>query len=124
MKRPQALVVEDDPDIRALLLHHLDGLGLQVQAAATGESACDALATTRPDIILLDLHLPGMDGVEVLHRVRRDPRTATVPVLVVSIADLGTPVPFPVEGWLVKPFTSASVRNQVCQILNMPTPAV
>src|SRR5687767_9343731 len=62
MQRPSVLLVEDDPGIRDLLAMALDAAGYEVQLAADGRAALGCLAEWRPHLILLDLHMPGLDG--------------------------------------------------------------
>ena len=83
----RVLVVEDDRPSGELLTVLLEGQGLQVDMAPSGEQALDALASSLPDAVLLDIRLPGVDGWELLTRLRADPETAHLPVLVVSILD-------------------------------------
>jgi DNA-binding response OmpR family regulator len=64
------LVVEDEPDIRSLIVHHLERDGFRCRAAAGGQDALAAARATVPDLVVLDLMLPGMDGLEVCRRLR------------------------------------------------------
>ncbi len=82
------LVVDDDPDLRALASRHLVPLGWNVLEAANGRQALDRLATFRPDIILLDLLMPEMDGFELLHHLRCEEALKAIPVLVVTAKNL------------------------------------
>jgi len=83
----RVLVVEDDRPSGELLTVLLEGQGLQVDMALSGEHALEVLASGLPDAVLLDIRLPGVDGWELLARLRADPATAHLPVLVVSILD-------------------------------------
>src|SRR5678815_4915391 len=80
----RVLIVEDEPDIRDLLAFHLGRDGYQVATAATGAEALRQAARERPDLIVLDLMLPEIDGREVCRRVRQDPATAAVPVIMLT----------------------------------------
>ena len=80
----QILVVDDDPDILGGLAHHLIRKGYRVKTAANGQSALTTANAERPDLILLDLMMPGMDGYEVLERLRRTERTAAIPVILLT----------------------------------------
>lgn len=82
--KPLVLVVDDDPDLRALARIQLDDSGFDVIAAANGQE-CLALASTHsPDVILLDIMMPGMNGSEVLNALAGDPVTKDIPVVFVS----------------------------------------
>jgi twitching motility two-component system response regulator PilH len=79
------LVVEDDPILRAQVKDYLEEEGSYVVLLApSARSAFDQLATTRPDLVILDLVLPDRSGYEVAEHIRQDPRTQDVPVLAVS----------------------------------------
>jgi signal transduction histidine kinase/DNA-binding response OmpR family regulator len=84
---PPVLVVEDDRASRELMTVLLEDQGLRVVPVATGEAALDFVARTRPVAVVLDIRLPGIDGWEVLSRLKGDPATGPVPVIVVSILD-------------------------------------
>ena len=78
---PSILMVDDDPHVLRSLRAALESHGYQVRSAANGTSALEACTTERPDVVLLDLALPGLDGVEVCRRIRNWSR---VPILVIS----------------------------------------
>lgn len=86
------LVVEDDPDDEHLILMALDpgAVRCEVEVARDGQQALDLLLgerPLRPDVVLLDLHLPKVDGLEVLRRLRSDPRTRLTPVVILTSSD-------------------------------------
>jgi CheY-like chemotaxis protein len=78
------LVVEDHADTRELLRRMLEPLGARVFLAEDARTALRVLEVDRPDIILLDLMLPGMDGLTFAHHVHQDPRLASIPILAVT----------------------------------------
>ena len=82
--QPLALVIDDEVQIRRLLKITLEGHGYRVLEAATGQDGLTEAATKRPDVVLLDLGLPDMEGVDVLRRLREWSR---VPVLILSVRD-------------------------------------
>ena len=88
---PIVLVVEDDPANRVLLRHILEAEGYGVLTADDGESAVRVVATMRPELVLLDIGLPGADGLEVTRRLRGDLRLATLPILLLTLATLPAP---------------------------------
>jgi CheY-like chemotaxis protein len=82
------LIVEDDADLREMMAQLLTLEGFQTEAVANGKEALEYLRTaTRPDLILLDLMMPVMDGWEFRRHQRQDPRLAEVPVIVLSALD-------------------------------------
>ncbi len=78
------LVVDDEPDILSLLVYHLSRTGYRVTTAVKGSGALNAARAERPDLMVLDLMLPEMDGYEVLERLRSDNRTASIPVILLT----------------------------------------
>ena len=98
------LVVEDDPAFAELLQHYLEDCGYRVAHVGSGEQVLERVSELHPDAITLDVVLPGRDGLAALRALKADPRTARIPVLVVSVVDdrvrglaLGA------FDWLVKP---------------------
>jgi len=79
--RPTVLVVEDDSETRAALVRELSSRGYRVEEAEDGRSALERWEQRRPDVILLDLGLPDMDGIQVIGRVRRE---ANTPIVILS----------------------------------------
>jgi DNA-binding response OmpR family regulator/two-component sensor histidine kinase len=79
------LVVEDDPDIARLIAHHLQKAGYRVNVAHTAEDALAHLAEDLPDLITLDIDLPGIQGDELARRLQADPLTHDIPVLILSV---------------------------------------
>lgn len=84
MTKPTALIVEDDRDIVALFRHVLDIAGYQTEIMLNGKEAMSRLEGFQPNIVLLDLQLPGMSGIEILSRMRADDRLKNVPVVVIT----------------------------------------
>jgi len=85
MSRPaKILAVDDEPDLIDLMQYHLVRAGHEVTTATNGWEAIHSVRQNRPDIILLDLMLPDLDGFGVCEILRRDPLTATIPIVIVS----------------------------------------
>ena len=81
------LVVEDQDSIRRMIEALVGARGYTVQAVASGTKAIDVASTSPPDLVLLDLMLPGHDGFEVCRRLRSDPATRDVPIVIISALD-------------------------------------
>jgi DNA-binding response OmpR family regulator len=111
------LVIEDDADIRNLLVTRLARLDYRVSAVPTGEAGLEAARADPPDLVLLDLLLPGIDGWEVARRLRAEPCTARVPVLVVSIVDDDAGDGVEVMGRVAKPFRARDVESMVLALI-------
>lgn len=108
VRRRTALVVEDNPDARALVSTFLRTMDLEVTAVAEGRSAIRALQLARPDLVCLDLMLPELSGFEVCEFMRSRPELKDVPILVMSARAKPMDRAFAEEvgatAYLVKPF--------------------
>ena len=80
----RVLVVEDEPDLRSLLDRHLERAGFRVIPAEDGREALRVAWSQPIDLVVLDLMLPGLDGIEVCRRLRSDPRTARIPIVMLT----------------------------------------
>ena len=113
-RRANILLVEDDDRTRRAIAANLEGHGYGVRAAADGEEALVLWELRRPDLILLDLGLPGIDGISVLRRVRRD---ASTPVIVLSARgeerDKVEALDDGADDYLAKPFGMAELHARV-----------
>ncbi|HET8656627.1 MAG TPA: response regulator transcription factor [Longimicrobiaceae bacterium] len=81
---PSVLVVDDEPDIAALVAYHLARESYRVRTVASGPEALRAVELERPDLVVLDVMLPGVSGLDVLEELRRRPETSEVPVLLLT----------------------------------------
>lgn len=81
MNGSKLLIADDDADYRARLRHHLEPAGYEVMTAADGLEALSQVQAERPDLVLLDALMPRMDGFDVLARLKSDPATAAIPVV-------------------------------------------
>ena len=84
MPKQTILVIDDEKDIQKLLQYNLEKEGYQVLAAKTGEEGLELAKTKRPDLVILDLMLPGIDGIEVCKLLQADKNTKTIPILMLS----------------------------------------
>lgn len=81
---PRVLVVEDEPDIAALVAYQLTREGFRVETAGSGPEALDAIEREIPDLLILDRMLPGLSGDQVLEQLKAEPATSNLPVLVLT----------------------------------------
>lgn len=113
MVPPHVLVIEDDRDITALLKQHLTTLGCRVDVALTGEEGLDMAFGDPPDMVIIDILLPGIDGREVIRRLRQDERTKHCYLIVSSVLDAEDLLELATEQLLVKPFRRAGVARML-----------
>jgi two-component system phosphate regulon response regulator PhoB len=109
MAKACILVVEDDPDILELVGFNLGREGWQVLKAESGEAGIQILKNAHVDLILLDIMLPNLDGIEVLKRLKADPRTAAVPVILATAKgedhDVVVGLELGADDYVVKPYS-------------------
>jgi CheY-like chemotaxis protein len=115
----RVLVVDDEAAVRALVAASLDGAGCEVEACADGPAALHSAIESPPRLILLDVALPGMNGADVLRRLRAEPATSAVPV--VMLTGLEPPAGVHPDGVLRKPFAPQDVRETVLEWLGEPS---
>ena len=123
----RVLIVEDEPDIRELVVHHLKREGYQVSAAGSGEEALRQVRTAPPDLVLLDLMMPAMDGLEVCRRLRQDPTTAALPIVMLTAkgdeVDRVLGLEIGADDYIVKPFSPKELLARVRAVLRRSRPA-
>ena len=81
----KALIVEDEEDIKQLLLEVLEDKGYQVLVAGNGEIALQRVGEERPDLIFADVFMPVMDGLELISRLKENPDTSGIPVVMITV---------------------------------------
>ena len=117
MDKPSALIIEDDRDIVALFRHVLDLAGYRTEIVLHGKVAVEHLAKSRPDIVLLDLGLPGVSGGEILVMMRADERLKDVPVVVITAhPHLVETLPVAPQLVLIKPVNIEQLSNLILRI--------
>jgi CheY-like chemotaxis protein len=111
------VVIEDDRPSLDLLTAYLSGAEISVVTARDGRSGLDAVRREQPSAVLLDIRMPGIDGWEVLRSLKADPRTADVPVVVVSIVDeRSRGAALGAAGYLVKPVSRDALLGALTAI--------
>ncbi|TQK44073.1 response regulator receiver domain-containing protein [Streptomyces sp. SLBN-118] len=118
MGTPRVLVIEDNVDVSALLKRHLSGLGCQVAVADTGEEGLERAFADPPDMAIIDIMLPGIDGREVIRRLRADTRTSTCHLVVSTVLDPEDVTELAVDAMLAKPFRRSSVMRLIDSFRN------
>ena len=110
-RRPAVLIVDDEPAISRIIAVVINSLGCETITALTAEDALDKLANVRPQMMFVDVRLPGIDGVEFVRRVREDGRFADTPVYLMSA--FAEPRGHAGDGFLPKPFDVDQVSDLV-----------
>jgi len=113
----KVMVVDDEPDIVDLLLLMLDGTDYEVITASGGNDCLEKLKHDVPDLILLDLTMPDLDGWEVLNRIRKDERLKSIPVVILTAkqltADVAQKKAPHITEYLVKPITKEGLISVI-----------
>ena len=109
MGTESVLIVEDEADIRELVRYNLAKAGYRVTGVVTGEEALASVENAPPDLVLLDLMLPGMDGMTVCHRLKKDPRTTAIPIIMLTAkgeeSDIVRGLNLGADDYVTKPFS-------------------
>jgi len=121
MARKTILVVDDEEDILELVKYNLVREGFQVEIAVTGEQALEKAVSLLPHMMLLDLMLPGIDGLEVARRLKWDYRTRCVPIVMLTAkgeeADIVTGLELGADDYMVKPFSPRILIARIKAVL-------
>ena len=123
----EVLVVEDEPDILALIVHHLTKDGFRCRTAADGAEALARLRAGPPDLIVLDLMLPGIDGLELTRRLRGEPAWAAVPIIMLTAkadeVDRVVGLEIGADDYVAKPFSPKELLARVRAVLRRARPS-
>jgi two-component system, OmpR family, alkaline phosphatase synthesis response regulator PhoP len=118
------LAVDDDDRIRRLVQFNLQRAGYRVSAAADGLEALEQIGQEKPDLVLLDINMPRLDGIELLRRLRADPDTAALPVILLTAKAQDEDI---LEGkrsgadyYLTKPFSPVELLSVIREALGAP----
>jgi DNA-binding response OmpR family regulator len=119
--KPKILVIEDEPDILEVIQYNLEREGHKVIACRNGELGLSRIRTDNPDLVILDLMLPGMDGVEVCRQVKADPVTRAIPVIMVTAkgeeSDVVLGLGIGADDYISKPFSPRELVARVKVVL-------
>lgn len=117
------LLIDDDRNIQTIVEVSLEDEWL-VSAASSGQEALDELLTRKPDLILMDMSMPGMDGPATLDKIRRQPGAETIPVILLTARarTSGLESELEVAGIIPKPFDPATLADEIEAILEINPP--
>ncbi|MBU0756970.1 MAG: response regulator [Nanoarchaeota archaeon] len=122
MAKGKILIVDDEPHLVELLTAILEAEGYNVTAATNGPDALDRLKNLKPDLVILDMMMPGMSGREVCEKIRAEPKTKNLNVMFLTVAkfsETGKKVldDMKVQGYLTKPFENDDLLKHVKKII-------
>ncbi|MEY4830003.1 MAG: hypothetical protein RLZZ562_1799 [Planctomycetota bacterium] len=121
MSKPKILVIEDESDILEVITYNLEREGHKVISCRNGEQGLSRIRTDNPDLVILDLMLPGMDGVEVCRQVKSDPVTRAIPVIMVTAkaeeSDIVLGLGIGADDYITKPFSPKELVARVKVVL-------
>lgn len=121
MEKQRILIVEDEESLLKLESILLTSKGYQVQGVANGKEALEAIKTTPPDLVLLDIMLPEIDGFEVCQRIKENEATKHIPVIMLtakkSREDMSRGEKVGADWYITKPFKSAMVIETIQRFL-------
>ena len=123
-KRTVVLHVDDEPDIRGLIYAALTPMGIEVKSAVDGPSGLEMAIKEKPDLILLDVRMPGMDGFAVCGTLRERPEFQNTPIFMITalsqVKDIERAVSQGATGYIIKPIDISKLRHKVIEILGKP----
>ncbi len=124
---PTLLVIEDDDDVRELLLSHVRALGWSARGVGSATEGVEYALTHFPDVIVVDILLPDLDGRHVVRTLRADPRTSSARMVLNSVLDVAdyrhTIADLAIDAILPKPFTRRDVALLLGMLEAVPSPA-
>ncbi len=122
MPKENILIVDDEEDVLELVRYNLDKNGYRIETATTGEKALTKARTKLPDLIILDLMLPGIDGLEVCKKLKSDTKTQNIPIIMLTAkgeeADIVTGLELGADDYVTKPFSPKVLVARVRRILH------
>ena len=120
----KVLVVEDHPDMRELLISQMELMGFSAIPAKHGKEGVEKAVQEKPQLILMDIMMPGMDGREAARLLRSHPETQDIPILAATAlfrdADLKTCIDAGCNDYIVKPFTFQELQGKVQEFITNP----
>jgi two-component system phosphate regulon response regulator PhoB len=125
--RKKVLVVDDEKDLVDLVAYNLQRNGLAVMTARDGQQALEIARKETPDLILLDLMLPGLDGTEVARQLKNDPRTSQIPIIMLTAkseeTDVVVGLTLGADDYVTKPFSMKILLARLNSVLRRSDPA-
>ena len=118
--KKKALIVDDEPNVRRLL-HTILSKTFEVIEAEDGRQAIEMTNTQKPDVVLIDMMMPKMDGLTACHMIKNDPATKSIPVIMVTAIGFELNIKLSQQmgasGYITKPFSSEELLDKIAQVL-------
>ena len=117
MEKKKILVVDDEPDLVDFVRIRLEANNYQVVAASDGEEALSVFAKEKPDLVLLDILMPKIDGFKVCQMLKKDLANANIPVIMLTVKDRTEDIKLAkqigADGYILKPFDADTLLNNI-----------
>ncbi len=121
MAKEKILIVDDEEDLRELVRYNLSNFGYLIDTAETGEDALERIRNSAPDLVLLDLMLPGIEGLDVCRIAKNDPKMSHIPIIILTAkgeeADIVTGLELGADDYISKPFSPRVLAARVKSVL-------
>jgi len=118
--KKKALIVDDEPNVRRLL-HTILSKTFDVYEAEDGRQAIEMANTQKPDVVLMDMMMPKMDGLTACHMIKNDPATKSIPVIMVTAIGFELNIKLSQQmgasGYITKPFSTEELLDKIAQVL-------
>jgi two-component system, OmpR family, alkaline phosphatase synthesis response regulator PhoP len=118
--KKKVLIVDDEPNVRRLL-HTILGKTFEVFEAEDGRQAIEMAGSQKPDVVLMDMMMPKMDGLTACHMIKNDPATKSIPVIMVTAIGFELNIKLSQQmgasGYVTKPFSSEDLLGKIAQVL-------
>jgi CheY-like chemotaxis protein len=111
------LIVEDDPNLRAVIRMVLERAGYEVAEAKNGLDGLQSIERETPELVIADMIMPVMNGIELVERIRSNPKTASIPIVLLSGREVDRPAAALVNAVVTKPFEPADLLARINRAL-------
>ncbi|MEE2736034.1 MAG: response regulator [Pseudomonadota bacterium] len=126
MKKKKIIVVEDEPDLVDVVTYNLEREGYSVLASQRGDEGLNLIRSEAPDLVLLDLMLPGMDGLSICRQMKSDSSTKEIPIIIASAkgeeSDVVIGLEMGADDYLAKPFSPRELLARIRAVLRRGAP--
>lgn len=126
-KQPRVLVVDDESAIRDMICFALERAGMECRSAADAQEALVAINEQRPDLVLMDWMMPGVSGIELTRRLRKDPLTSDIPIIMLTAKvtedDKVAGLEAGTDDYIIKPFSPRELMARIRAVVRRTSPA-